>query len=546
MTSLRYLFFLITLLSFSASNAANERIALIIGNANYADLGSLSNTLNDAKGINKSLSEMGYKTKLVLNANEATTRKEIRTFASESEGASIALVFYAGHGAQVGGENYLLPVDIEVPKRESDIQLSAIKVDDIINSLKSKTKVIFLDACRDNPALLKSLSKGRGAYRGGLAPAKNASYDDQGVGIFIAYATDSGNVALDTVGQSNSPFTTALLRHIKDPISIDDMFSMVTKEVRQQTQNNQRPYKYASLNGIVCLPGSCSKVMPPPSREIVQQDSQQIQPLSSQPKLLPDSWILFNNQLPPNKSLVYINPSSIRREGSRVSFKSKWVTPKESAFAFLGGKVGYKVITYVIDCKSYKSNVLELDEYDSNDKKLEGFRYGNINTLALTSDYSSPESLGYASGQLACNPDRFTPIANQTPIESDDWERFFSLANGVELYYAKSSLKKDTTPQVTTKVTFKRVDISKLRDSIGIATGYESFDTSAPVASLVSQNVFLCKEETSYQILENYYDQDGSLTAYSSYQDLPPSFFKSLVKNNPESPLGQLSRLVCP
>ena len=252
-----YLCFLLATHAFGEAIAANDRIALIIGNSNYVDLGTLPNTSNDAKSINKSLSEMGFKTKLVLNATEATARKEIKTFATESDGASIALVFYAGHGAQVNGENYLLPIDTEVPKRESDIQLSAIKVDDVINSLKSKTKVIFLDACRDNPALIKSLSKGRGSYRGGLAPAKNTSFDDQGSGIFIAYATDSGNVALDSVGQSNSPFTSALLRHIKDPISIDDMFSMVTKEVRQQTQNSQKPYKYASLDGIVCLPESC-------------------------------------------------------------------------------------------------------------------------------------------------------------------------------------------------------------------------------------------------------------------------------------------------
>ena len=123
------------LLSMSLVLAANtqdsKRIALVIGNSHYQQLGSLSNTMNDAKSINKALIEIGYKTRLVSDANEATLRKEIKTFSSESENASIALVFYAGHGAQVNGENFLLPVDMDIPKNDSDVQFSSIKVDDV-------------------------------------------------------------------------------------------------------------------------------------------------------------------------------------------------------------------------------------------------------------------------------------------------------------------------------------------------------------------------------------------------------------------------------
>ena len=80
------------------------------------------------------------------------------------EYASVELVFYAGHGAQVNGSNYLLPVDIDIPKTEADIQLSALKVDDLINSLGSSTKIVFLDACRDNPSLFRNIVKGRGSH----------------------------------------------------------------------------------------------------------------------------------------------------------------------------------------------------------------------------------------------------------------------------------------------------------------------------------------------------------------------------------------------
>ena len=538
-----YLCFFLATHAFGEAIAANDRIALIIGNSNYVDLGTLPNTSNDAKSINKSLSEMGFKTKLVLNATEATARKEIKTFATESDGASIALVFYAGHGAQVNGENYLLPIDTEVPKRESDIQLSAIKVDDVINSLKSKTKVIFLDACRDNPALIKSLSKGRGSYRGGLAPAKNTSFDDQGSGIFIAYATDSGNVALDSVGQSNSPFTSALLRHIKDPISIDDMFSMVTKEVRQQTQNSQKPYKYASLDGIVCLPESCRRIEAGATAPVLSSPVPLTQSAIKVSEV-PDNWVLYNSQVTPEKILYLIQPSSVKRDGNRVLYSVKMITQKDSSFGFLSSKNSYNIVTYAADCISYKGNTVDINEYDSSGNKIKSYVYGNIKTIDLNADWSSPSSIGYASVQLACNADRFAPLANKASLASSDWERFYTLSGG-ELFYSKSSLKKGKEPEILTKITFPRVDLSKLKDSLGLLSGYEEFNSSVMVSTLVSKNRYLCNEEKSYQTPENYYDEDGTLMAYSSYQDLPPEFFKNLSKNAPTSPLGQLSKLVC-
>ena len=132
-------------------------------------------------------------------------RREVRKFASESEKADLAFVFYAGHGAQVNGENYVLPVDMEIPRTESDIQLTGLKVDDLVNSIRARTKVVFLDACRDNPVLFKNLVKGRGAaHPTGLAPAvaSNLNPTNPGGGVFIAYATDAGSVALEGEGKT--------------------------------------------------------------------------------------------------------------------------------------------------------------------------------------------------------------------------------------------------------------------------------------------------------------------------------------------------------
>ncbi len=155
------------------------------------------------------------------------------------------MVFYAGHGAQVAGVNYLLPTDIDIPNFESDIALEGIKVDDLVNSLRSRTKIVFLDACRDNPALFKNLAKGRGSRPLGLAPADAGDLEGSapGGGLFVAYAADSGSVASDGNGP-HSPFTEALLRHLSKPVSVDDLFSLVTRDVRLLTNNAQRPYKY--------------------------------------------------------------------------------------------------------------------------------------------------------------------------------------------------------------------------------------------------------------------------------------------------------------
>ena|SRR5271165_89427 len=188
--------------------AAAERTALVIGNATYDELGILPNASADARAIAAALQELGYETQLVIDAGDARLRREVRKFAASSDNAEIALVFYAGHGAQVNGENYLLPVDFDIPQHESDIQLTGLKVDDLVNSIRSKTKVVFLDACRDNPALFKNLVKGRGGRSVGLAPtvSSNLSPAKPGGGIFVAYATDSGAVALDGPGRPQSVY----------------------------------------------------------------------------------------------------------------------------------------------------------------------------------------------------------------------------------------------------------------------------------------------------------------------------------------------------
>ena len=546
-------FLLIYLFSFTVS-ASSDRIALVIGNSKYTELGSLVNPINDAKSINKTLQEMGYKTKLVLDATESTIRKDLRSFASESDNASIALVFFAGHGAQINGENYLLPVDIEIPKRESDIQLSALKVDDLINSIKSKTKVIFLDACRDNPALIKNLTKGRGSFRSGLAPTNTVAIGDQSSGIFIAYATDAGNIASDGLGQINSPFTTALLKYIKQPVSIDDMFSMVTKEVRQTTKNVQKPYKYASLDGIICLPGKCERFFDSKNSELTV-----ITPTIEINKKLPDSgdsWAVFESTTD-KKNLIHINLKSIGINGTRVSTTQKWVDDDKGT---------YEIITYVYDCKSRFGNVIKSDKYDSNGKLIESSQWGNALTVDLTHDYSKKGSIAFGAIEIACNPDKNKPIISGAQLNSPDWEKFYTLGSDVVLYFLKNSKRTinsddeknrssnffsllKSSPQreveLITKITFPRTkgsDFEKL--NAGINMGLKGFKSAPYATSLVTKARFLCDKNVDYSYIENWYDQDGKVVGIMSYSDLDPAILAKFTQ--PSSVImGQLLKLAC-
>ena len=509
---------LVLCLPISFAFSANDRIALVIGNSKYEELGLLKNTSNDARSIDKALREMGFKTKLVIDDNHASLRRDIRNFANESEGASLAVIFYAGHGAQVNGENYLLPTDIEIPKRESDIQLSAVKVDDVINSLKSKTKVVFLDACRDNPALVRSLSKGRGSYRGGLAPAKSSSFDDQSSGVFIAYATDSGNVALDGDGQSNSPFTQALLKYIKQPVSIDDMFSMVTKDVRQETKNAQKPYKYASLDGVVCLSGKCglegirisegsSSTSTPPQAETTSASQQA-------------NWVLFNRMPAPQESLIYMDPKSIKKlANNKITVRLKFVL-KDG----LQGEpnYAYHIVTDVLDCKALKGNGYLVETYDKNNKLLNENQSGNPLTIQLQ-DFSDKSSAGFSAIELVCNPNKFIPlVSNSESNSSTQWERQYNdVTNGWDFYaYKPSTAKKSDTYNAIGKYVYKtptKAGQLKLFGNTLVAPIYEN-DSGAPlVKTLVVKNYFDCKNRKFKLLFDNFLDEDGGLVLLTNY-----------------------------
>jgi hypothetical protein len=397
----------------SQTSAPREtRIALVIGESRYLNLPKLINPESDARSIAEILQGMGYDTRLLLDAPEDGIRKGIRKFASESSKAEVAVVFYAGHGAQLNGSNYLLPIDMDVPHTEADIQFAGLKVDDLINSIGSNTKIVFLDACRDNPALFKNLVRGRGGSPLGLAPASASNFNQAkpGGGIFIAYATDAGAVADDGHGQ-HSPFTQALLRNMQKTISIDDMFSLVTKEVRLVTKNTQRPFKYASLESIICLTPACSETPAAVAGDIVQQATQSedeelqialqtkngdaletyLQNYPETPKRSQiteaistmrtaefNEWTLYGVSIGSGKSLPqFMQLSSIRLidDGSKAVVRVKYVPdpsqPTDASKKF--PDVAYFEDLTVFDCNQPRMAAAETKYYNSNGEILYHF-----------------------------------------------------------------------------------------------------------------------------------------------------------------------------
>ena len=226
---------------------AETRVALVIGNGAYATLPKLANPPTDAAAIALRLRSLGFDVTEGINLGKAAMDQDVRNFGRKAAAADVAMVFYAGHGVQVGGHNYLVPVDAALPTREQDLRYDFVDVAGIMGELAGtkRLRIVVLDACRDNPIpaeLQRSLGRGLAADRGLAAPP---GLDN----TLIAYATAADATAADGSGQ-DSPFTTALLNHLSDPgLDVRLMFGRVRDEVRRATNNRQNPFVYESLGG---------------------------------------------------------------------------------------------------------------------------------------------------------------------------------------------------------------------------------------------------------------------------------------------------------
>jgi hypothetical protein len=233
---------------------AGVRLALVLGNAKYEAVPALDNPSNDAADLAQALRRVGFEVIEQRDATREAMAKAVRDFSQRLRGADVALFFYAGHGLQMNGENYLLPVDARI-ETAADVRFNTINLSDIQQEMEGsgRANIIILDACRNNPFAEKLSRGGRGATTRGLG-----RIDATGEGSLIVYSTQPNNVALDGAGR-NSPFTEALIKYVGTPgLEVRQMISKVRGDVLQATDRRQTPWDSSSLVGDVYLAGAPS------------------------------------------------------------------------------------------------------------------------------------------------------------------------------------------------------------------------------------------------------------------------------------------------
>ena len=239
-------------LSVSAAKA-DRRVAFVVGNGAYKNVAQLPNPPIDAKAMAATLRNVGFEVIEGSNLSRDQMTEKLLDFGRKAQGSDVAVFYYAGHGIAVGGSNYLLPVDADI-KSEMDVKLgAAINIDLTLDQTMgdAKVKLVFLDACRDNPfaAKIKSNSATRSVnVQSGLAEMKS------GEGTLIAFATGPGQTALDGQEGNNSPFTRALIDNITKPgIEIQQAMTSVRAQVNEETHKGQLPWGHTNLIGAVYL-----------------------------------------------------------------------------------------------------------------------------------------------------------------------------------------------------------------------------------------------------------------------------------------------------
>ncbi|MBR0721311.1 caspase family protein [Bradyrhizobium manausense] len=231
----------------AATAAATEsrRVALVIGNGAYRNVPTLTNPPNDASDIAAALSRLGFTVALATNAGFDDMRRRLIAFGRDAAGADMAAVYFAGHGMEINGENWLIPIDAEL-KRDTDAANEAINLQSVMLQVSNTTSLglVILDACRNNPfaARMNRSMATRAAPTSGLGRIEPVG------NVLVAYAARDGTTALDGEAR-NSPFAAALLRNIEAPgVEVTFMFRNVRDDVMEATRNEQQPFVYGSLS----------------------------------------------------------------------------------------------------------------------------------------------------------------------------------------------------------------------------------------------------------------------------------------------------------
>ncbi|MEP7341521.1 MAG: caspase domain-containing protein [Acidobacteriota bacterium] len=265
-------------------NAAEPRVALVIGNSAYTD-SPLPNPVNDAQDITATLKSVGFEVIPGEDLSQAGMIRAIDDFGQRLRHGGVGLFYFAGHGMQVKGDNYLIPVGARINK-ELDVEIEAVKLARVLNEMdeaKNRLNIVILDACRNNP-FARSFRSGRN----GLGVV------DAPTGTLIAYATQPGNTASDGSGR-NGLYTQELLAAIRAPgLKVEDVFKRVRSQVRSKSSGNQVPWENSSLEGdFYFVPSTTSA--PAPVAES-PQEKPNANPIQNAASTDTGSWAVVANK----------------------------------------------------------------------------------------------------------------------------------------------------------------------------------------------------------------------------------------------------------
>ena len=230
-----------------------KQLALVIGNNNY-DIAPLKNAVNDATKIATVLEQQGFEVIREINLTYGDMLEALGKFEKLlAERSDVGLFFYAGHGVQIKGENFLIPTNNQEMRREADVENKAVKVEDIMGRMGEtgvKFKVIVIDACRDNPFKFVATRSRSMSMTRGLAEMRAAT------GTILAFATDPGSVASDGDEEGQGLYTKHLVEALKTPhLPIQEVFQQVRDKVDAESHGKQRPWTNVSLGGRYCFGG---------------------------------------------------------------------------------------------------------------------------------------------------------------------------------------------------------------------------------------------------------------------------------------------------
>ena len=247
-------------------------VALVVGQSAYAHLAPLANPVNDARAIDRLLSDLGFEVVTVVNGDHKKLARSLQRFAEDAAEADVALLYYSGHGIEAGGEDFLVPVDAATAL--DDAATGLVPLNDILDQLLGKVPVtiVLMDACRTSPfppgstiriggATVPVATSGLAAPKGAAALAEPAAAANASLATVIGFAAEPGKAALDGAPDGNSPYAAALIKHLgANGFDFGDVMTMVTEEVYLTTRAEQRPWTNASLRRLLYFGTADGKV----------------------------------------------------------------------------------------------------------------------------------------------------------------------------------------------------------------------------------------------------------------------------------------------